>query len=166
MTSHSIDDASPLTIRPATEADWSVIADFNCRLALETESKRLDRDTIERGVQKLLAEPSRGRYFLACDQQRVVGQLMHTREWSDWRCGDIWWLQSVYIDAEYRRQGVFRLLYQHLRQQAEADPEVVGLRLYVEDHNTRAQATYQSLGMSPGGYSVMEELFVSIPHSS
>lgn len=152
-----------ILIREARPDDWPVIAEFNCRLALETENKRLDPTMIENGVRTLLQEPARGRYFLAVIDDRVVGQLMHTREWSDWRNGDIWWLQSVYVSAEFRRRGVFRCLYQHLQTLAENDPRVVGIRLYVEHGNARAQETYRSLGMTGGGYEVMEQMFVSIP---
>jgi ribosomal protein S18 acetylase RimI-like enzyme len=152
-----------ILIREARPDDWPVIAEFNCRLALETENKRLDPATIENGVRTLIQEPARGRYFLAVINDCVVGQLMHTREWSDWRNGDIWWLQSVYVAAEFRRRGVFRRLYQHLQTLAESDPRVVGIRLYVEHGNARAQETYRSLGLTGGGYEVMEQMFVSIP---
>ena len=84
---------------------------------------------------------------------------MHTWEWSDWRNGDVWWLQSVYVHADYRRQGVFRALKQHLESLAEADPDVVGLRLYVERDNGHAQKTYNSLGFQSAGYLVMERMF-------
>jgi ribosomal protein S18 acetylase RimI-like enzyme len=83
---------------------------------------------------------------------------MHTFEWSDWRNGDIWWLQSVYVHPDFRRQGVFRALFEHLRREAEADPGVVGLRLYVEEQNAHAHATYKTLGLKPGGYFVMERM--------
>lgn len=148
-----------LTIRPATEADWETIVDFNCRLADETENKRLDPAIIGPGVRAVLADDTKGRYFVACDDTRIVGQLMHTFEWSDWRNGWIWWLQSVYVDADYRRRGVFRQLNQHLADLAEADPGVVGLRLYVENENERAHHTYEQIGMDRAGYFVMERLF-------
>jgi ribosomal protein S18 acetylase RimI-like enzyme len=92
---------------------------------------------------------------------------MHTFEWSDWRNGDIWWLQSVYVSPEYRRRGVFRALFDHLRRKAEADPGVVGLRLYVEEQNSRAHATYERLGLKPGGYFVLEQMLRRslTPHS-
>ena len=94
----------------------------------------------------------------------VVGQTAITREWSDWRNGWIWWLQSVYIDAEFRGQGIFRALYRHISGPALAEPDVIGMRLYVENGNLRAQQTYQALGMKPGGYSVLEELWLrSLP---
>lgn len=151
--------ADNLTIRPAREDDWPTVADFNIRLAAETEDKRLDQPTVEAGVRTLLSNPALGRYFVACVDDRIVGQLMHTFEWSDWRNGEIWWLQSVYVHPEYRRVGVFRRLNVHLEELASAAPGVVGLRLYVENQNARAQQTYLSLGMTDPGYRVMEQIF-------
>lgn len=148
-----------LVIRPATVADADVIADFNSRLALETEGKRLVPETITAGVGKILSDSGHGRYFVACINSRIIGQMMHTREWSDWRNGEIWWLQSVYVHPDFRRQGVFRSLYRHLEQLAERTEDVVGLRLYVENHNDRAVETYRSLGMDDSGYTVMERIF-------
>ena len=146
-----------ITIRPATPDDWQTIVEFNCRLAEESEGKRLDRAHVEPGVQAVLADARKGRYLIAEAGGRPLGQLMHTREWSDWRNGDIWWLQSVYVHPDFRRAGVFRALFEQLRSEAEADPEVVGLRLYVEEHNTRAHETYRKLGLTNGGYFVMEK---------
>ncbi|HVW01866.1 MAG TPA: GNAT family N-acetyltransferase, partial [Planctomycetaceae bacterium] len=118
-----------------------------------------DRPTVERGVAALLADPRHGRYFVACDGPRVVGQMMHTYEWSDWRNGQIWWLQSVYVAADFRQRGVFRALFEHVLHAAEADPGVVGVRLYVEDENKSAQAAYAKLGLDEAGYHVMERMF-------
>jgi GNAT superfamily N-acetyltransferase len=145
-----------LRVRPATADDVETIADFNERLARETESKRLDPTTLRRGVRAALDDPARARYFLAEIDGRVVGQVMLTFEWSDWRNGEIWWFQSVYVAAEHRRRGVFRRLFEHVRETAEASPEVVGLRLYVEEHNAAARETYRNLGLAEGGYLVME----------
>ena len=146
-------------IRPAAESDWETIAEFNRKLAEETEPHSLDRETVEAGVKAVLADQQKGRYFVAVLQGRIVGQLMHTREWSDWRNGEVWWLQSVYVDADLRRQGIFAALYQHLKRLAEAEPAVVGLRLYVERENERAQSTYRKLGFESAGYLVMERMF-------
>jgi len=146
-----------ITIRPATPDDWQTIVEFNCRLAEESEGKTLDRAHVGPGVQAVLADPHKGRYLIAEAGGRAVGQLMHTREWSDWRNGDIWWLQSVYVHPDFRRLGVFRALFERLRNEAEAEPGVVGLRLYVEEHNTRAHETYRKLGLTNGGYFVMEK---------
>ena len=124
----------------------------------------LDPAVLDRGVARALADPDRLRYWVAetrcAEDSRLVGQTAITREWSDWRDGWVWWLQSVYIDADFRGQGIFRALYQHIRDAARAEPDVIGIRLYVENGNLRAQKTYEALGMKPGGYSVLEELWL------
>ena len=153
-----------LLVRDAIPADRPMIAEFNRRLAIETEGKELDPGVLDRGVAHALADPARLRYWVAearCSGQiRLVGQTAITREWSDWRDGWVWWLQSVYIDADFRGHGIFRALYQHIRDAARAEPDVIGIRLYVENGNLRAQKTYEALGMRPGGYSVLEELWL------
>lgn len=146
-------------IRPAQFEDWPIIADFNIRLAAETEGKTLQQDIIEAGVQALLSDARHGRYFVAATSEAVIGQMMYTREWSDWRNGEIWWLQSVYVVPEYRNRGVFRMLYGHVEQMARESSDVVGLRLYVETQNSRAQAAYTQLGFHDAHYSVMERIF-------
>src|SRR5688500_1492020 len=132
---------TPPTIRPATHADADTLIDFNLRMARETEGLSLDPATLARGVRAALSDPAKALYFVADFGRQVVGQLMLTREWSDWRDGDIWWIQSVYVNADHRRRGVFRALYEHTRQRARA-AGVVGLRLYVERHNAAAQDVY------------------------
>jgi len=156
VTSFQPDEQLPLSIREATPADSRILVEYNLRLALETENKRLDRDVVSQGVDALLRDPAKGRYFVAVHEEQIIGQIMHTREWSDWRNGDIWWLQSVYVAAEYRRKGVFRRLYQHLWNEANRAPDVVGLRLYVERDNLAAHETYRNLGFLQPGYFVME----------
>jgi GNAT superfamily N-acetyltransferase len=144
------------TIRPANRDDAPVIVDFNRALARETEGKELDLPTLQAGVEACLTDSHKGRYFVAEAEGQVIGQLMITFEWSDWRNGWLWWIQSVYVRARWRRQGTFRSLFHHVHQLACASPEVVGLRLYVERANSRAQQTYQSLGMTLPGYVVFE----------
>jgi GNAT superfamily N-acetyltransferase len=146
----------PLTIRPAVPADLPTIADFNCRLAWETEHKRLVPETIERGVRRALAEAGLCRYFVAEQTGRIVGQAMITLELTDWRDGVLWWLQSVYVIEPCRGQGVFKALFRHIQALAQADPDVRGLRLYVERENERAQRVYEQLGMKPSGHVVFE----------
>ncbi len=148
---------SEFAIRPAALGDLDTIVDFNARLAEESEDTLLDPATLRAGVREILSNPARGSYYLACDGV-VVGQMMHTREWSDWRNGDIWWIQSVYVHPDHRRQGVCRALYEHLNALSTSDPGVVGLRLYVERENAAAQATYAALGMRMAGYLVMQDL--------
>jgi ribosomal protein S18 acetylase RimI-like enzyme len=147
----------PLTIRRGLPHDTAVVAEFNCLLAQESEGKTLDRDTLTAGVQTVLADPSRGLYFLAERDGAVVGQVMLTYEWSDWRNGWIWWIQSVYVRRDARRQGIFRSLYEHVVAAARGDPGVVGLRLYVERDNQAAQQTYLGLGMRWTSYQVLEK---------
>ena len=148
-----------MKIRPASIADVETIVEFNQQLALETENKTLPRDIVVPGVRGIFEKPSRGRYFVAEIDGQIVGQVMHTYEWSDWRNGDVWWLQSVYVSADFRGQGVFRALYDHVRQAAMDDPLVVGIRLYVETENTTAQHVYTRLGFTGNTYHVMEEMF-------
>ena len=150
---------SEFAIRKATLGDLDTIVDFNARLADESEGTLLDRATLQHGVRDLLSNPARGSYWVACTDGGVVGQMMHTHEWSDWRNGDIWWIQSVYVHPDHRRRGVCRALYEHLKALAASDPGVVGLRLYVERENAVAQATYAGLGMRMAGYLVMQDLF-------
>jgi ribosomal protein S18 acetylase RimI-like enzyme len=150
----------PFQVRPASVADVETLVAFNAAMAMETEAKQLDRRLVELGVQGLIGNASRGRYLLACnDEGRVIGQLMHTYEWSDWRNGDVWWIQSVYVEPAFRRLGVFQTLYRTIRSMALEAGGVVGLRLYVEHENRNAQATYRAMGMRDAGYSVMEEMF-------
>ncbi|WP_422929538.1 GNAT family N-acetyltransferase [Singulisphaera sp. PoT] len=152
----------PLLIRDARPGDCETIVSFNSRLAEETEGKRLDIDILTRGVTVALNEPNRLRYWVAeiGEGGPVVGQAAISLEWSDWRNGWLWWFQSVYVHADYRSQGVFRALYRHIREIALASDDVIGLRLYVEVENQRAQSTYAALGMRPGGYHVYEELWL------
>lgn len=147
---------SELVIRPATPDDAPALADFNTRLAVETEGKRLAPEVILAGVLGIFEKPSRGRYFVAEIDGRIVGQVMHTFEWSDWRNGDLWWLQSVYVHPEFRSRGVFRALFSHVKQLAQVTDGVVGLRLYVENENASAHAVYRNLGLKPAGYQVLE----------
>jgi GNAT superfamily N-acetyltransferase len=151
-----------LLVRDAALLDRPAIIEFNRCLALETEGKVLDEAVLAAGVSSALADPERLRYWVAeaGDPPSVIGQAAISREWSDWRNGWLWWLQSVYIAEPYRGQGVFRALYQQIRREARNRSDVLGLRLYVEDSNQHAHRTYQALGMNPGGYSVYEELWI------
>ncbi|MGB5512348.1 MAG: GNAT family N-acetyltransferase [Woeseiaceae bacterium] len=145
-------------IRNAAMSDAAIIASNNSLMAEETEGRTLDPDIIGPGVAALLADVGKGRYWVAESAGRIVGQLMVTYEWSDWRNGTLWWIQSVYVAPDFRRQGVFSALYHHVESLAAAQPDVCGLRLYVEDNNHRAQRTYEALGMAKPGYVVMESM--------
>jgi GNAT superfamily N-acetyltransferase len=145
-----------LSIRDATRADLSFLVDSNAAMALETEGKVLDRAILERGIAAVFERPGRGFYLIAEREARAVGCLLVTYEWSDWRNGDWWWLQSVYVVAEARRGGVFRALHADVERRAHAASNVVGLRLYVESENHRAQQTYVALGMHEAHYRLFE----------
>jgi len=156
-------------IRVAEPTDVDLLARWADAMAWETEHKRLDPDAVRAGVAAGLAEPTRARYFVAMEDAPVaghetlgmpVGTLMLTSEWSDWRNGDWWWIQSVYVPTEHRRRGVFAALYRHVETLARATSGVVGLRLYVERANHAAQRTYASLGMVDAGYALYEHPFV------
>ena len=146
-----------IQIRDAALADTPFIVDANARLAEETEGKTLHLPTLQEGVAAALNDSSKARYWIAEWDGERAGQLMVTLEWSDWRNGHFWWIQSVYVHAPFRRRGVFRALYQHVestRHQNKAD--VCGLRLYVELHNEAAQKTYKQLGMEQTAYQLFE----------
>lgn len=150
-------------IRNATPDDAPIIAGFNSRLAEETEGSALDAALIGPGVARILADASLGCYWVAERDGEIVGQIMTTREWSDWRNGMLWWLQSVYVHPDHRRGGVFSALYRHVEALARQSPDVVGIRLYVEKDNTRAQRTYVKLGMTMTDYQVMQVEFNKPP---
>jgi len=143
--------------RSADLSDATVLADFNCRLAWETEQRQLDRDLVLAGVEGGLSRYPEVRYFVAENEAGVVGQLMLTREWSDWRNGWMIWLQSVYVQADCRRQKVFQRLLQFATAVAQREDNPVCLRLYVEHENAAAHECYQSLGFRDAGYLVMEQ---------
>lgn len=150
-------NAGVIRVRSAREEDLDCVVDFNARLAWETEGKQLDRDVLTRGVRQALGDPSLCRYFIAERAGCVAGQCMVTYEWSDWRDGMLWWFQSVYVHPDHRRHRVFTALYDHVSQLARQSQGVCGLRLYVEQHNSVAQQTYQRLGMRPSGHVVYED---------
>jgi len=148
-----------IRIRDAAPADAGLIAEFNRLLAAESEDIPLDPDTVAAGVAALLGDPSLGCYWLAELDGQTVGQIMTTREWSDWRNGMLWWIQSVYVRPDARGRGVFSALYRHVERLARETPGICGLRLYVDDRNERARRIYEAMGMADGGYRVMEDIF-------
>jgi GNAT superfamily N-acetyltransferase len=146
-----------ISIRPARVADAAVIVEFNRGLAWETEGLTLAAQTVRNGVSAALADPGKCQYFVAEIAGRVAGQTMVTYEWSDWRNAYFWWIQSVYVDARFRRQGVFSTLYRHVQKLAREATDCCGLRLYVEQSNQRARHAYSRLGLHPTGYLVLED---------
>lgn len=145
-------------MRRATLGDQNSIVEANRQLAWESEQIRLNPERLTAGVERVLLGVAEAEYWIAAVDRQVVGQLMLTREWSDWRNGWFYWIQSVYVTAAYRQQGVFRRLLEFVRDDVDRRPDSIGLRLYVEEHNAAAQHTYQRLGFSQTGYRVMELL--------
>ncbi len=152
-----------LEIRNARIADAPTVIAFNSSMARETENIQLDGAVLEDGVLTVLSDPSLGRYFVALRDGEIVGQMLITYEWSDWRNGLIWWIQSVYVAPAARRRGVYRQLHDHAKKQAMEMENVVGIRLYVEKENQVAQSVYRQVGMSPTSYLMFEECWTNAP---
>ncbi len=150
-------DPEPIRVRRAALADVAILAEFNARMARETEGLELDRARLTAGVRALFDAPERGFYLLAEERSTPVGQLMVTPEWSDWRNAFFWWLQSVYVEPGWRRRGVFAALLDRLRAMARDADQVCGLRLYVHHANQAAQQAYARSGLRPAEYRMMEE---------
>ena len=152
MTSDGI-----LHVRPAIRQDIETIAEFNVALARDTEDKELSLDTVRKGVTQGFERPESCQYFVALSGERLVGQLMLTFEWSDWRAGFFWWIQSVYVLKEARGQGIFRALYDEVLARARQDSEqCCGVRLYVDQDNEHAMSVYDNVGMCRSGYYIYE----------
>ncbi|MCI0706677.1 MAG: GNAT family N-acetyltransferase [Ignavibacteriae bacterium] len=147
-------------IRPATLNDAERITEFNALMAKETENIELDLTRLRAGVESVLRDKSKGVYYIAEENGSALGQTLITYEWSDWRNGMFWWIQSVYVQKDYRGKGVFKAMFEHLRTLAKQEQTVCGLRLYVEEHNSRAQQTYERLGMKKTYYDMYELDFV------
>jgi len=151
-----------IVIRSARTSDRPSLVRFNQALARETEAHELSGDVLDRGIRRLMDQPAYGFYVVATPKEQpdeVIGCTMITYEWSDWRDGVIWWIQSVYVERNWRGQGVFRSLLTHLEDRARREPDVRGLRLYVEDANHHAHRTYDRLGLESASYSVRQKLF-------
>ncbi len=144
-----------ISIRKARQEDAPFIIDFQQKMAWETESMTLPADIITSGVNAVFSNPLLGHYWVAESNGQVVASLLITYEWSDWRNTNVWWIQSVYVHPSVRRTGIFRSMYQQIRDETEKIG-VAGLRLYVETNNTRAQKTYKALGMRKEHYTMYE----------
>jgi ribosomal protein S18 acetylase RimI-like enzyme len=143
-------------IREASPADHKIIVSFQVKMALETENIRLDPDIVEAGVHAVFTNPSNGIYYIAEEKGVILGCLLTTFEWSDWRNGRILWIQSVYILPEYRKRGHFKSLYNYIKQLVEAEPEFKGIRLYVDKSNEQARIVYRNCGMDGEHYQIFE----------
>ena len=144
-----------ITIRKATPDDAGSIITFQQAMARETEGLELQRDIVTKGVMAVFHDPGKGQYYVAEDNDSVVASLMITCEWSDWRNANVWWFQSVYVIPEYRRKGIFRMMYEYIKKAGVADG-IAGLRLYVDAENVRAQSTYEAMGMDGVHYKTYE----------
>ena len=147
---------SEINIREANKGDLTILVQNNQALAEETEALLLDKDVLREGIEQALKREE-CHYFVAVIGEKVVGQTMITYEWSDWRNGIIWWIQSVYVIPAHRKEGIFRVLFKHIENLAKVNPQVKALRLYVMHNNNAGQDTYQSLGMNDSGYIVFEK---------
>ena len=145
-----------IIVRPAVFDDAIAIIDFQLKMAMETESLELDHHTVTQGVHKVFEDPNKGSYYVAVDSGNVIGSLMTTYEWSDWRCGTVIWIQSVYIMSNYRGQGVYKKLYEYIQQLITPESGYRGIRLYVDKTNQPAQRVYEKLGMNGEHYQVYE----------
>ena len=145
-----------IKIREAEKFDIPVIIDFNQALAKETEDIQLDSETLASGISNALNREE-CHYFLAELNGKAAGQIMITYEWSDWRNGIMWWIQSVFVSPEYRGKGVFRALFCHVEKLAKKNPDVKTLRLYVMKNNLPGKNTYEALGMMDTDYVVYEK---------
>lgn len=152
------DPSRSLVTRVAVAGDAATLAGFNQAMALETETKSLPMETLLPGVEAVLRDPDHGFYLVADSGGEIAGSLLVTFEWSDWRNGRMWWIQSVYVRPAHRRRGVYRALHEAVRERARAAGDVVGIRLYVERENVAAQRTYAALGMTETPYRIYEEM--------
>lgn len=145
-----------MNIRKALNKDIDVIARYNYNLAYETENKILDMNILTRGVEAIIKDENKGIYHVCEINGEVVGQIMYTFEWSDWRNGTFLWIQSVYVNKAFRGMGVFKALYKFIRDIADNDNNICGIRLYVEKENTIAKKTYKNIGMKECNYYIYE----------
>ena len=153
---------SDIHIRLAESRDLESIVTFNAALAWETEGRRLEQPLLHTGVQAVLADATKGFYVVMehLPSGQIIGQLLITFEWSDWRNAAFWWIQSVYVQKEWRRRGVFKKLYEYVLQKAERQGNVAGLRLYVERDNAAAQKVYDRAGLAAAPYRMFEKDFI------
>jgi ribosomal protein S18 acetylase RimI-like enzyme len=151
-----------IVIRKAELKDVTTIADFNVKIAEESEGKSLDRENVRKGVKAVITDCHKGFYLVAeksCGIIELVGQLLITFEWSDWRNGCFWWVQSVYVPKKYRNQRIFSQLFRYIIELAKRSGDVSGMRLYVEKHNEAAKRIYEALGMKKTSYDIYEVEF-------
>ena len=147
-----------MMIRSAQTKDIETIAGFQLAMAKETENLELNPDVVIKGVKSVIDDPSKGFYILTENKSEVVASLMITLEWSDWRAQTIWWIQSLYVKPENRRQGIYKNMYAHLKILMKNDESIGGIRLYVDKTNITAQKVYEALGMDGEHYRFYEDM--------
>jgi ribosomal protein S18 acetylase RimI-like enzyme len=145
-----------ITIQKALPIHIDILIDFQQRLAYESEEVTLDSSTLRKGMEAMFADPGKGIYYIASDGDEVVGCHMITYEWSDWKNGMVWWLQSVYVKESYRKKGIFKMMYDNVISMIKKDPSLIALRLYVDKSNERAMKVYSAMGMDGSHYTVYE----------
>ena len=145
-----------ISIRPATINDREVLIGFQEKLAFESENVTLDRSLLTNGMTRLLQDSAKGIYYIVEDDRIPIGCHLITYEWSDWRDGMVWWLQSVYVAESHRSRGIFRMMYDNIMSMINNDPELIGLRLYVDKSNAKAMKVYAAMGMNGEHYTVYE----------
>mgnify|MGYP001072851106 CR=1 FL=1 len=145
-----------MIVREAKQQDAPVIAAFQLAMAMETELLILDPEVVDRGVRAVFDDPAKGKYYITEKSGEVIGSLLTTFEWSDWRNGTVLWIQSVYVLPQYRRLGAFRKMYIHLQEKVISDPGLKGIRLYADKSNINAHAVYNALGMTAEHYQTFE----------
>ena len=150
--------AHKIAVRNAREQDIDTLVRFNIAMAQETEDKILSPVKVRAGMRAVIRHPDHGFYLVAELEGQIAGSLLVTREWSDWRDGVFWWIQSVYVPPEFRKRGIYRALYDAVKALAKSSPEVCGFRLYVEKNNRAARSVYSKLGMSETEYRIYEEI--------
>ncbi len=147
-----------IKIEKASSRHIDDLIDFQQRLAFESENVKLNAETLRAGMNAMFADPSKGSYYVAVENGEVVGCHMITFEWSDWRNGMVWWLQSVYVKETHRKKGIFKMMYDNVISIIRENPDLIGLRLYVDKSNTRAMKVYESMGMDGSHYTVYEQM--------
>ncbi len=145
-----------ISIRPATQKDSTHIINFQQQMAMETEQVKLEAAVLAEGLKRLFDDPAKGKYYVAEESGEVIGCLMTTYEWSEWRCGNVLWIQSVYIKSSHRSKGVFKKMYEYIKSMVTPESEYRGIRLYVDKTNAAAQKVYEKLGMNGEHYQVYE----------
>ncbi|MBL3654650.1 GNAT family N-acetyltransferase [Fulvivirga sediminis] len=145
-----------INIQRADTSHINIIIDYQKKMAWQTEELELDDDTLQKGVTAVFNDPTKGQYYVAIHNEEVIGCLLVTPEWSEWRNGTVLWIQSVYVSKDFRKQGVFKQMYNYLKAQVIADEKLMGLRLYVEKTNLPAQKVYEAIGMNGDHYQFFE----------